>query len=182
MRHAIVLGCALAGLSLAAPAMAETQEQLLTQGPPKTSQPLPDPGHIPMIFGKDIPWKGSNGEQSANLFGDPGKPGIYGVLIKWEPGPIPPHFHSTDRYDLCRVGYWWVSQHSIMTPAMYPRSRPGPMSWTSRTPSIDGAKAETGPASDAGGRRPDALHPPCAQGCQRGARRGRFYPRTAKKG
>ena len=62
------------------------------QGPPKTSQPLPDPGHIPMVFGKDIPWKGENGERSAALFGDPSKPGIYGVLINGSrdiiPGPI----------------------------------------------------------------------------------------------
>lgn len=75
MRHAIVL----AGLLLAVPAQAETQQQLLTLGPPKTSQPLPDPKHIPMIFGKDIPWKGGKGSQSARLFGDPSKPGIYGV-------------------------------------------------------------------------------------------------------
>jgi len=51
MRHALVF--AAAALLLAAPALAETQEQLLSQGPPKTTQPLPDPGHIPMIFGKD---------------------------------------------------------------------------------------------------------------------------------
>ena len=81
MRHALVF--AAAALLLAAPALAETQEQLLSQGPPKTTQPLPDPGHIPMIFGKDIPWKGGEGEKSAALFGDPSKPGIYGVLIKW---------------------------------------------------------------------------------------------------
>jgi hypothetical protein len=99
-------GCSL----LAAPAFAETQEQLLGQGPPKTSQPLPDPGHIPMVFGKDIPWKGENGERSAALFGDPSKPGIYGVLIKWEPGHNSrPHFHSTDRYIYVVSGTWWVS-------------------------------------------------------------------------
>src|SRR6185295_12051615 len=99
MRHALAFGWALAGILLAAPAWAETQQQLLTQGPPNTSQPLPDPSHVPMIFGKDIPWKGEGGEQTAALFGDPSKPGIYGVLIKWEPGHnSKPHFHSTDRY------------------------------------------------------------------------------------
>ena len=56
MRH-LVAALAFASL-IATPALAETQEQLLNQGPPKTSQPLPDPSHIPMIFGKDIPWKG----------------------------------------------------------------------------------------------------------------------------
>ena len=40
MRHFAWL--AVLGL-LTASASAETQQQLLTQGPPKTSQPLPDP-------------------------------------------------------------------------------------------------------------------------------------------
>jgi hypothetical protein len=69
MRHAIVFGAAI--LLITAPAYAETQQQLLTQGPPKTANPLPDPGHIPLVFGKDIPWKGGEGSKSATLFGDP---------------------------------------------------------------------------------------------------------------
>ena len=113
MRHAIVL----AALLLAGPAYAETQQQLLTQGPPKTAQPLPDPSHIPMIFGKDIPWKGESGERSARLFGDPSKPGIYGVLIQWEPGHnSKPHFHSTDRYAYVISGSWWVSSSIELRP------------------------------------------------------------------
>ena len=116
-----VAALAFAGL-IATPALAETQEQLLNQGPPKTSQPLPDPSHIPMIFGKDIPWKGENGERSATLFGDPSKPGIYGVLIQWEPGHNSrPHFHSTDRYIYVVSGSWWVSSSTHYDPSkMYP--------------------------------------------------------------
>jgi quercetin dioxygenase-like cupin family protein len=144
MRHAIVLGA----LLLAAPAYAETQQQLLTQGPPKTTQPLPDPSHIPIIFGKDIPWKGENGEKSAVLFGDPNKPGIYGVLIKWEPGHNSrPHFHSTDRYAYVVSGSWWVSSSTHYDPSkMYPVPAGSFVTDIKNTIHWDGAKSETGPA------------------------------------
>jgi len=143
MRHAIVL----AALLLAGPAYAETQQQLLTQGPPKTAQPLPDPSHIPMIFGKDIPWKGESGERSARLFGDPSKPGIYGVLIQWEPGHnSKPHFHSTDRYAYVISGSWWVSSSTHYDPTkMYPIPAGTFVTDLKNTIHWDGARAETGP-------------------------------------
>ena len=143
MRHAIVL----AALLLAGPAYAETQQQLLTQGPPKTAQPLPDPSHIPMIFGKDIPWKGENGDQSARLFGDPSKPGIYGVLIQWEPGHnSKPHFHSTDRYIYVVSGSWWVSSSTHYDPSkLYPIPAGTFVTDIKNTIHWDGARAETGP-------------------------------------
>ena len=143
MRHAIVL----AGLLLAVPAHAETQQQLLTQGPPKTAQPLPDPKHIPMIFGKDIPWKGGKGSQNARLFGDPSKPGIYGVLIRWEPGHnSTPHFHSTDRYAYVVSGSWWVSSSTHYDPSkMYPIPAGTFVTDLKNTIHWDGARAETGP-------------------------------------
>jgi hypothetical protein len=132
---------------LAAPAQAETQQQLLNQGPPKTSQPMPDPSHIPMVFGKDIPWKCGNGECSAPLFGDSSKPGIYGVLIKWEPGHNSrPHFHSTDRYIYVVSGSWWVSSSTHYDPGkMYPIPAGTFVTDIANTIHWDGAKAETGP-------------------------------------
>src|SRR3954453_21196726 len=49
--------------------------------------PPPDPSHIPIVLPKDIKWNGQEGrQQQAVLFGDPGKPGMYGVVIKWYPG------------------------------------------------------------------------------------------------
>ena len=144
MRTAAVV--ALLGL-LAVPASAETQQQLLTQGP-TSKMPLPDPGHIPLVFGKDIPWKGGEGSQSATLFGDPSKPGIYGVLIRWMPGHnSTPHSHSTPRYAYVVSGTWWVSSSTHYDPSqMYPvpagtyvTDVPGTIHW-------DGAKTETGPA------------------------------------
>ena len=143
MRHAIVLGA----LLLAGPAYAETQQQLLTQGPPNTAQPLPDPSHIPMVFGKDIHWKGESGERSAALFGDPSKPGIYGVLIQWEPGHnSKPHFHSTDRYIYVVSGSWWVSSSTHYDPSkMYPIPAGTFVTDIKNTIHWDGARAETGP-------------------------------------
>jgi len=112
MRH-LVAALSLLGL-VAMPALAETQAQLLNQGAPKTSQPLPDPSHIPMVFGKDIPWKGENGERSAALFGDPSKPGLYGVVYKWYPGNFSqPHFHDQERYAYVMSGTWWVSTSNV---------------------------------------------------------------------
>lgn len=151
MRPTALLVCSmLAGTCLTAvsvAARAETQAQLLNQGPPQTSQPLPDPSHIPMVFGKDIPWKCGNGECSAPLFGDSSKPGIYGVLIKWEPGHNSrPHFHSTDRYVYVVSGSWWVSSSTHYDPdKMYPIPAGTFVTDVANTIHWDGAKAETGP-------------------------------------
>src|ERR1700743_2544202 len=145
MRH-VIAALSLLGL-MATPALAESQEQLLNQGPPNTSQPLPDPSHIPMVFGKDIPWKGENGERRAALLGDPCKTGLYRVMIEWEPGHNSrPHFHTTDRYIYVVSGTWWVSSSTHYDPSkMYPipagtfvTDIKNPIHW-------DGAKAETGP-------------------------------------
>jgi hypothetical protein len=136
-----------AALLIAGPAFAETQQQLLTQAAPITSAPPPDPSHIPMVFGKDIPWKGRDGEQQAALFGDPNKPGIYGVLIKWDPGHnSQPHFHSTDRYAYVVSGTWWVSSSTHYDPTkMYPIPAGTFVTDIKNTIHWDGAKAETGP-------------------------------------
>jgi len=143
MRH--LTAVALLGL-LAIPASAETQQQLLSQGPTST-MPLPDPGHIPLVFGKDIKWKGGDGSQSANLFGDPSKPGIYGVLIRWMPGHNSmPHFHTTPRYAYVVSGTWWVSSSTHYDPKqMYPAPAGTYVTDVPNTIHWDGARAETGP-------------------------------------
>jgi hypothetical protein len=44
------------------------------------------------------------------LFGDPTKPGLYGVLNKWKAGNhfSHPHFHPNDRFITVISGTWWV--------------------------------------------------------------------------
>jgi len=79
----------------------------------------PDPSHIIYKLPKDIAWKsGDQGSEQASLFGDPNKPGIYGILIRWRAGHYShPHFHSTDRYAYVISGTWWVSSSETYDPA-----------------------------------------------------------------
>ena len=124
---------------------ADNTEALTRSGPITTSIPLPDPTHIPIVFGKDITWK--NGEGEARLFGDPNKPGIYGVLIKWLPGHnSKPHFHSTDRYIYVVSGTWWVSSSTTYDKSrMYPIPAGSFVTDIANTVHWDGAKDSTGP-------------------------------------
>ena len=109
---------ALAATLLAAPAFAGDIDTLQNAGPGATNVPLPDPSHVEIVFGKDIKWTSGNGMRQAPLFGDPSKPGIYGVLIEWQPGHYShPHFHTTDRYAYVITGTWWVSASTTWDPA-----------------------------------------------------------------
>ncbi len=108
------------GLLAATPAFAADNglEALLHSGPVTTGNPAPDPTHVPIVFGKDIHWQEGNGMRQAALFGDPNKPGIYGVLIEWLPEHYShPHFHSTDRYAYVVSGTWWVSSSAAWDPS-----------------------------------------------------------------
>ena len=72
--------------------------------------PKPDPSHITFTLPKDIAWKTSESMDQAVIFGDPAKPGLYGLLIRWKAGHFSrPHFHNTDRYAYVLSGTWWVS-------------------------------------------------------------------------
>ena len=57
-----------------------------------------------------ITWTGDPAvAQTAVLHGDPSKPGLYVVLIKWLPHHMShPHFHPNDRYITVLSGTWWV--------------------------------------------------------------------------
>jgi quercetin dioxygenase-like cupin family protein len=140
---------AIAALSFAASAPAGTGanniDALTHSGPIPTAIPRPDPSHIPIVFGKDIQWK--NGEGESPLFGDPSKPGIYGVLIKWLPGHnSKPHFHSTDRYIYVVSGTWWVSSSTTYDKRkMYPIPAGSFVTDIANTVHWDGAKESTGP-------------------------------------
>ena len=59
------------------------------------------------------------GNQQAVLFGDPTKPGLYGVLTKWTAGNhfSKPHFHPNDRFITVISGTWWVGSGPNWDPA-----------------------------------------------------------------
>ena len=68
-----------------------------------------------------IPWKENPrnpGVQQAVLYGDPDKPGLYVVMVKWLAGNhmSRPHWHPNDRYITVLKGTWWVSTSSTFDP------------------------------------------------------------------
>jgi quercetin dioxygenase-like cupin family protein len=77
--------------------------------------PVPDPTHIPFTLPADVKWVGNpERSQSAVLFGDPSKPGMYGVVMKWMPGAFSrPHFHDQDREIYVVSGVWYVSSSNV---------------------------------------------------------------------
>jgi hypothetical protein len=57
------------------------------------------------------------GAKQAVLTGDPSKPGLYVVLIKWSPHAMSrPHFHPNDRFITVISGTWWVGTGSKFDP------------------------------------------------------------------
>ncbi len=61
---------------------------------------------------------GTSGAKTAVLMGDPGKPGMYAVMVKWLPGNFSrPHFHPNDRFITVLKGTWWVGTGNKFDPA-----------------------------------------------------------------
>ncbi|WP_084705242.1 cupin domain-containing protein [Beijerinckia mobilis] len=59
---------------------------------------------------QEVPFEGSQqgGAQRAVIFGDPSKPGVYVIRVKFPPGVHSnPHFHSEDRHAVVISGTWW---------------------------------------------------------------------------
>lgn len=125
----------LAGLASLLPLMASAE-----------TYPVPDPSHIVFTAPKDIKWKTGGGSDQAVIFGDPGKPGLYGILIRWHPNSFShPHFHNTDRYAYVVSGTWWVSSSDTFdTSKTYPMPAGSVVTDLANTVHFDGAK--DGPA------------------------------------
>ena len=79
------------------------------QAPRPTSNGF-DPKVLAYKLPDQIPWKDDPmGAQMAVLQGDPGKPGLYVVLVKWTPHHMSrPHWHPNDRFITVISGTWWV--------------------------------------------------------------------------
>jgi hypothetical protein len=103
---------------------------------------VPDPSHIVFTAAKDVKWKMGTGSDQAVIFGDPDKPGLYGILIRWHPGQFSrPHFHNTDRYAYVISGTWWVSSSDTYDLSKtYPMPAGSVVTDLANTVHFDGAK------------------------------------------
>lgn len=69
-----------------------------------------DPKAIAYKLPDQIQWTDDPiGAKMAVIQGDPSKPGLYIVLVKWTPHHFShPHFHPNDRFITVLSGTWWV--------------------------------------------------------------------------
>jgi quercetin dioxygenase-like cupin family protein len=65
-----------------------------------------------------IEWKDNGANRTANLVGDPSKPGLYVQMLTWPKGNhfSRPHSHPNDRYILVLSGTWWVGTGPTFDP------------------------------------------------------------------
>ena len=57
------------------------------------------------------------GAKMAVMQGDPSKPGLYVVLVKWTPHHMSrPHWHPNDRFITVLSGTWWVGTGTKFDP------------------------------------------------------------------
>jgi quercetin dioxygenase-like cupin family protein len=71
----------------------------------------PDPATMAIVGEADIKWREGTapGTSSALVYGDPSKPGLYVVRVRFAPGTMsPPHFHPEERCIAVLKGTWWV--------------------------------------------------------------------------
>jgi hypothetical protein len=71
-----------------------------------------NPKAISIRLPAEIQWKGANAEglEIIPLAGDPSKPGLYVILVKWYAHHLSrPHFHPNNRFITVISGTWWVN-------------------------------------------------------------------------
>lgn len=70
-----------------------------------------NPEAISIRLPNEIPWKrnAAGTAETATLYGDSTKSGLYAVMQKWLPGNMSrPHWHPNDRLIWVVKGTWWV--------------------------------------------------------------------------
>jgi hypothetical protein len=77
-----------------------------------------DPKVLAYKLPDQIQWKDDPmGLKMAVLAGDPSKPGLYVVLVKWTPHHMSrPHWHPNDRFITVISGTWWVGTGAKFDP------------------------------------------------------------------
>jgi hypothetical protein len=135
-RPILPLGAALLLALCCCAAIAQAHARSQTDAPQiETNPSVPtgaqiDPSHVTYKWPSQIVWQplslpqglanwrgGPGSPQSANLVGDPSKPGLYIQLIKWFPHQTSrPHFHNMDRFVTVLSGTWWVGSTTDFQP------------------------------------------------------------------
>jgi hypothetical protein len=84
------------------------------------------------------------GAQTAVLVGDPSKPGLYVMLVKWPPHHLShPHWHPHDRFITVLSGVWWVGTGTKFDPdSTVPMPAGSFVKHFARRAHYDGAKDE----------------------------------------
>jgi quercetin dioxygenase-like cupin family protein len=94
----------------------------------------------------EVKWDPPNAEgvQTALIDGDPTKPGIYVMRIKFPPGVMSHnHFHAEDRHALVLKGTWWTGTGDEFAPDKTIALKPGSyMKHPAGAHHFDGAKDE----------------------------------------
>jgi hypothetical protein len=78
-----------------------------------------DPAAVVFKLPDQIKWNenATAGNANAVLYGDPSKPGLYIVLVKWHAGHMShSHFHPNDRLITVISGTWWVGTGTKFDP------------------------------------------------------------------
>ena len=72
----------------------------------------PDPATMAIVRDADLKWVDNpvaKGLSQAVVYGDPSKPGMYVIRVKFAPGVMsPPHFHPEQRFVQVLKGTWWT--------------------------------------------------------------------------
>jgi quercetin dioxygenase-like cupin family protein len=96
---------------------------------------------------EDVKWvedTDGSGVQRATIQGDPSKPGIYVVRIKFPPGTMSlNHYHQEDRHAVVLEGTWYTGTGDVFDPSKTVPLKPGSyMMHPAGAHHFDGAKDE----------------------------------------
>jgi quercetin dioxygenase-like cupin family protein len=100
-------------LLLASPlVLAQTAGQRVVRVPPEQIKWVDEPDGL--------------GFKTAVIDGDPAKPGIYVIQVKFPPGVMSkPHYHREDRHAMVIKGTWWTGEGDEFTPDKTVPLKPG---------------------------------------------------------
>ncbi len=121
VRSGMVILAAALGLAVAAPRVdgtdfAEGHASRVVSASAQTNKL--NPAALVYKLPSQIQWTDDPiGAKTAVLAGDPSKPGLYVMLVKWTPHHMShPHWHPNDRFITVLSGTWWVGTGTKFDP------------------------------------------------------------------